>query len=1092
MAYPDYEAARQQAIKEISSLGHEAYWDSQQLKTKAGTPIDIIIDRHGNKQYTFVNSQGKKYAFSSNGKFVPVVSKSQEEWNKVDKERTDTSRQKKEDNKSWWQKLGPYVAPGQITGIVETAQQASNIPYKQVNGKYAQPTAQQTKDAKNALTIGSIAAPIATVAGAVLPAVAPGTIGGNIIGDIAGWEAVNKTSDLLTGKTFGGHIRSGIGLIPGANEFLYSSSYLSTPYEMFTDIVGNPMSYNTVRTAVGKGVDKVYTGIQNSVQNFQNRYFFVPRSYSYTRGIGRGTEGLNDLMTTGIVRGNPRGTEVTANSFAKLYRKNRDHFRDIMQSTGISNIESKFFSRNLTEEEFNAIKEASKNYTKPRLSKNLETIYVQADPLERYSTYAAYINDINKTVKEVELMPSRIQSGEIKVNPTLTNQVDSNIPTGLPIEERFGTNSDYIGDGTPLAYFYSDGRNPLTQGYDYAGSDYGVRINNPQDYTPFLHELHLHPSFFNAPKLSDPNVELFGRGPFGLTLKLDKTTGKPLLFQEPVNFFRNIFSLTSNVRRPTIYSLGLSSQQRGSISDELFLRGKQLEDALKGNVIANITQGHGMSKGQTIEDLEQLLTNGIDKNRSWFSAPLDVEMGGSGFGTASGKPYTDGPFIVIGYPNDPSWSKGIQGILYNDAQVNGYNYQDIINYMKNKYPQFKHMTYDEYAKEIGGTIPQQYLANNYNNSFNIVSKSDNQLSALPDEIVLDMNPTTKEVIKTSPEYLQFQETLNQGNKASSQINYDIIANRNKIGNIDLIVNHKNHTINVAAVNINQKGNGQQIYKQISSMFPEYTLKSDPEALSDDAIHMWDALVRKGNARKLGDKQYEMINSSNYSSWTPQQWDNAYNAAIQSGNMDEVQRLRDLHFKVSYPDTKIVDAEGKPIHAYHGTASKFNIFDPNQIGRLDPGYYYKGFYFTPEKEVARGYAQAQSNYETIPTYIMDTYLNITNPIKINSNDLHIGEWIPKPNNGVKVVLGEIGPDDIILDNTVKYNPDELIEIVASKSSQIKSADPITYDDAGNIIPLSQRDNSSSPDIRYSWMPWLLGGGIGTNFLLNNGTSGNKTN
>ena len=32
-------------------------------------------------------------------------------------------------------------------------------------------------------------------------------------------------------------------------------------------------------------------------------------------------------------------------------------------------------------------------------------------------------------------------------------------------------------------------------------------------------------------------------------------------------------------------------------------------------------------------------------------------------------------------------------------------------------------------------------------------------------------------------------------------------------------------------------------------------------------------------------------------------------------------------------------------------------------------------------------------------------------------------------------------------------------------QIKSADPITHDDEGNIIPLSQRFDSSSDDIRY---------------------------
>ena len=40
-----------------------------------------------------------------------------------------------------------------------------------------------------------------------------------------------------------------------------------------------------------------------------------------------------------------------------------------------------------------------------------------------------------------------------------------------------------------------------------------------------------------------------------------------------------------------------------------------------------------------------------------------------------------------------------------------------------------------------------------------------------------------------------------------------------------------------------------------------------------------------------------------------------------------------------------------------------------------------------------------------------------------------------------------------------------EIVILNPTQIKSADPVTYDDGGNIIPLSQRFDSSSDDIRY---------------------------
>lgn len=41
-----------------------------------------------------------------------------------------------------------------------------------------------------------------------------------------------------------------------------------------------------------------------------------------------------------------------------------------------------------------------------------------------------------------------------------------------------------------------------------------------------------------------------------------------------------------------------------------------------------------------------------------------------------------------------------------------------------------------------------------------------------------------------------------------------------------------------------------------------------------------------------------------------------------------------------------------------------------------------------------------------------------------------------------------------------------EVVAFYENQIKSADPITYDDEGNVIPLDERFNSKERDIRYS--------------------------
>lgn len=261
----------------------------------------------------------------------------------------------------------------------------------------------------------------------------------------------------------------------------------------------------------------------NTVRNFP---FFIQTPNSYTRGLGIGNEGILDLVQTGIVRGNPRGSEVTAAYFAKAFRKNRDNFRDIMKDTGIKNIESKYFSRTLTENEFNSIKEASRKY-KPNsfdidIDNNTIKLRRNTDPLSEYNTYNEYTNSINKQIEEVNRMPQRISRGEVEVDPTLVQDGDGYL-RGIPIKERFGPNSDYVGDGTPLTYWYPDGRNAFRKGYDYAGSKWMVKVDNADKHQPFMHTLHLHPSFYKSIRLDDPDVSVYRRLPFGIGLKVPKS-----------------------------------------------------------------------------------------------------------------------------------------------------------------------------------------------------------------------------------------------------------------------------------------------------------------------------------------------------------------------------------------------------------------------------------------------------------------------------------------------------------------------------------------------------------------------------------------
>ena len=51
------------------------------------------------------------------------------------------------------------------------------------------------------------------------------------------------------------------------------------------------------------------------------------------------------------------------------------------------------------------------------------------------------------------------------------------------------------------------------------------------------------------------------------------------------------------------------------------------------------------------------------------------------------------------------------------------------------------------------------------------------------------------------------------------------------------------------------------------------------------------------------------------------------------------------------------------------------------------------------------------------------------------------------------------------------PKGQLEVVALDPNKVKSANAITYDDAGNIIPLSKRDNFTIPDIRYGILPFI---------------------
>lgn len=245
-----------------------------------------------------------------------------------------------------------------------------------------------------------------------------------------------------------------------------------------------------------------------------------------------------------------------------------------------------------------------------------------------------------------------------------------------------------------------------------------------------------------------------------------------------------------------------------------------------------------------------------------------------------------------------------------------------------------------------------------------------------------------------------------------------------------------------------------------------------------------------------------ITSKNAIKITDKQWDKAYIKAVKNNDLNEAQRLRDLHFQAKASDN-VVTKDGVPIHNYHGTDTDFNIFDLSYFGKTDAGDRGRGFYFSSNKDIAENYGgivkdvylygktpysgtrssllnRGRSKAEIITQYNKNFNKNINNDIKFlleqqKSGDVSllykrlnidktttpeqiknkvIDYYSKRRDNFVKE-LGNIDEADIYLSN---------YENVIYDANKIKSAKAIIYDENGELINLSKRDNFNVNDIR----------------------------
>lgn len=201
---------------------------------------------------------------------------------------------------------------------------------------------------------------------------------------------------------------------------------------------------------------------------------------------------------------------------------------------------------------------------------------------------------------------------------------------------------------------------------------------------------------------------------------------------------------------------------------------------------------------------------------------------------------------------------------------------------------------------------------------------------------------------------------------------------------------------------------------------------------------------------------------------------ALREAAQGGRMGEMAPAfsRDVAqtgtkaFRDWFGDSKVVDAEGRPLVVYHGTASDFEAFDRADGSSSGSVTSRLGFWFSPEARVANAHAGLKVNeYAADGANVRPVYLAINNPLEASGGELRsaIERETSSPRSAAAYVERVLkaaasgGHDGIFFSpsGVDRQGPFGAPAYVAFRPEQIKSA----IGNRGTFDP-------TNPDIRYS--------------------------
>lgn len=345
---------------------------------------------------------------------------------------------------------------------------------------------------------------------------------------------------------------------------------------------------------------------------------------------------------------------------------------------------------------------------------------------------------------------------------------------------------------------------------------------------------------------------------------------------------------------------------------------------------------------------------------------------------------------------------------------------------------------------------------------------------------VDLNKMIDRAIERYDNRLQADEYENTRDAALEEIVCDTlmsIASDEKALNIALSTKQNKAKIAAAIKSLIAKVKDWLIGK--STNYGAKAFAKDLEALENLAQRFSEAAdTAKENITEQTEVQNgEKIDVEKYS------MDAKYLEAVENKDLKTAQELVDEMAEESFYNSEVRDKNDNLLTVYHARNNDFNTFDKSQIGSntygnardwawaatSDIGFWFHDSDLKNRMGTKGKTLRSYINIENAWRGSIDDVVDKIRTYSPNEDETSENYYQEKNHNELKdyakKFVDEITAEDY--DGMILYDTEfGGFSYVVFNPNQIKSAEPVTYDENGRVIPVSERFDTEKSDIRYS--------------------------